>query len=99
MPGVDGHQNPRGIAHAGILATLGDTAIGMTMSAKGKSPSVTANLSIDYFGAARPGDWVEAHVELDKMGARLRFGTCKLMCGDRCLLRATAIFSVVMPKA
>ncbi len=94
------HVNPLGIAHGGMLATLADTAIGMMMLLEaGKNhPAVTVNLSLDYFDAARPGDWVEAHVEFDRLGSRLRFGTCRLVAGERCLLRATAIFSVLAPR-
>jgi len=95
------HLNPLGIPHGGMLATLADTAIGMMMSleAGSKRPTaVTANLSLDYFDSARVGDWVEAHVSFDKLGNRLRFGSCKLMVGERCLLRATAIFSVLAPR-
>ncbi|MDF3838265.1 PaaI family thioesterase [Cupriavidus basilensis] len=95
------HLNPLGIPHGGMLATLADTAIGMMMLMEGERmpPAVTVNLSLDYFEAARVGDWVEAHVAFDKMGSRLRFGHCRLMAGERCLLRATAIFSVLAPRA
>lgn len=95
------HLNPLGIPHGGMLATLADTAIGMMMAleTERKQPAVTVNLSMDYFDAARVGDWVEAHVEFDKLGSRLRFGGCRLMAGERCLLRATAIFSVLTPRA
>jgi uncharacterized protein (TIGR00369 family) len=95
------HLNPLGIPHGGMLATLADTAIGMMMLMEGerKPPAVTVNLSLDYFDAARVGEWIEAHVEFDKMGSRLRFGHCHVMAGERCLLRATAIFSVLAPHA
>ncbi|AQV94711.1 PaaI family thioesterase [Cupriavidus necator] len=93
----DGHLNGLGIAHGGMLATLADTAIGMIMMVEDKhgTPGVTATLSIDYLSAASPGDWVEAHVELDKMGSRLRFAGCRLMVGDRCVLKASAVFAVM----
>ncbi|AOY95697.1 esterase [Cupriavidus sp. USMAA2-4] len=95
------HLNPLGIPHGGMLATLADTAIGMMMSLEtgSKRPTaVTANLSLDFFDSARVGDWVEAHVSFDKLGNRLRFGSCRLLAGERCLLRATAIFSVLQPR-
>ncbi len=94
------HLNPLGIPHGGMLATLADTAIGMMMLMEGERmpPAVTVNLSLDYFDAARLGEWIEAHVEFDKLGSRLRFGHCRVMAGERCLLRATAIFSVLAPR-
>ncbi|WER47863.1 PaaI family thioesterase [Cupriavidus sp. WKF15] len=94
------HLNNLGIPHGGMLATLADTAIGMMMQieTKRKNNAVTVNLSLDYLDAARVGDWLEARVEFDKLGARLRYGTCRVMSGERCLLRATAIFAVLAPR-
>ncbi|WP_432262151.1 PaaI family thioesterase [Cupriavidus sp. TMH.W2] len=97
----ENHLNNLGIPHGGMLATLADTAVGMMMSLEtGRSGGgVTVNLSLDFLDSARPGDWVEARVELDKMGSRLRYGTCRVVSGERCLLRATAIFAVLAPRA
>ncbi|SPC14411.1 PaaI family thioesterase [Cupriavidus taiwanensis] len=97
----ESHLNNLGIPHGGMLATLADTAIGMMMSLEtGRAKSaVTVNLSLDYLDSARLGDWVEARVEFDKLGSRLRYGTCRLFSGERCLLRATAIFAVMAPRA
>lgn len=91
------HLNNLDIAHGGMLATLADTAIGAAMmrAAGREPPAVTAHLGLDYLGVVRPGDWLEAHVELDKMGARLRFATCRLMVGSRCMLKANATFAVL----
>ncbi|MEM5431410.1 PaaI family thioesterase [Cupriavidus oxalaticus] len=96
----ESHLNNLGIPHGGMLATLADTAIGMMMSLEtGREKSaVTVNLSLDYLDSARLGDWVEARVEFDKLGSRLRYGTCRLVSGERCLLRATAIFAVLGPR-
>ncbi|WP_427306005.1 PaaI family thioesterase [Cupriavidus sp. H39] len=96
----ENHLNNLGIPHGGMLATLADMAIGMMMSLEtGRTKSaVTVNLSLDYLDSARLGDWVEAHVEFDKLGSRLRYGTCRMFCGERYLLRATAIFSVLAPR-
>jgi acyl-coenzyme A thioesterase 13 len=94
------HLNNLDIAHGGMLATLADTALGAVMlRAVGREhPAVTAHLGLDYLGTVRPGDWLEAHVELDRMGARLRFGTCRLMVDGRCVLKANATFAVISPQ-
>lgn len=96
----ESHLNTLGIPHGGMLATLADTAIGVMMSLEtGRSKgAVTVNLSLDYLDSARLGDWVEARVEFDKLGSRLRYGTCRLVSDGRCLLRATAIFAVLGPR-
>ena len=91
------HTNMRGIAHGGMLATLCDAALGINiaMARRPLAPMVTVNLSTDYLEAARPGDWLEAHVHLRKSGRRLAFAECLLRVGDKVVARATGVFSAV----
>jgi uncharacterized protein (TIGR00369 family) len=89
------HTNSRGICHGGVLATLADLSLGYAMHAKlgGKASFVTAHLAVDYAGAARVGDWIEAEVEIQRMGARLAFANCYLVADGRRIVRASAIFA------
>jgi acyl-coenzyme A thioesterase 13 len=89
------HTNSRGICHGGVLATLADLALGYAMLAKtgGKAELVTAQLSIDYAGAAKVGDWVESAVEIQRVGSRLAFANCYLVAGGQRIVRASAIFA------
>jgi len=89
------HANSRGICHGGVLATLADLALGYAMLAKtgDRGGFLTAHLSVDYAGAARPGDWVESQVEIQRIGARLAFANCYLVSGGKPIVRASAIFS------
>lgn len=91
------HLNHLGVAHGGMLATLADSAVGVVMlqRAERRSPGLTVHLGIDYLNPARAGDWIEAHVELDRMGKRLRVGGCRLMVGEVCVMKASATFAVV----
>ena len=89
------HMNSRGICHGGVLATLADLALGYAIHGKsgGTAAFVTAHLAVDYAGAAREGDWVESKVEIQRIGSRLAFANCYLMCGGRGIVRASAIFA------
>ena len=78
------HCNARGTIHGGILATLADVAIG----------AVTANLSLDYAGTAKIGDWVDSRVDIHKRGTRLAFGNCYLCVGEERIARASAVFLI-----
>ncbi|TCW84081.1 PaaI family thioesterase [Burkholderia sp. SRS-46] len=91
------HLNHLGMPHGGMLATLADTAIGLVINrfSGARQQSVTVHLGLDYLSAAQAGDWVEAHVDIDKRGARLHFASCRLTSGERCLLKASATFAVV----
>jgi acyl-coenzyme A thioesterase 13 len=90
------HSNSRGICHGGLLATLADLALGYTMLAQtgGKGGFVTAHLAVDYAGAAHIGDWIESAVEVQRMGTRLAFANCYLICGESRIVRASAIFAL-----
>ncbi|KQQ97260.1 hypothetical protein ASF77_04725 [Massilia sp. Leaf139] len=94
---ADQHTNMRGIVHGGMLASLADSALGLglTMSCEGRNSFVTVNLGSDFLDAARPGDWVEAHVRIGRIGARVAFAECDLMVGERRILRASGVFAVM----
>lgn len=94
------HVNSRGICHGGVLATLADLALGYAMLAKSgeiggqrHGSFVTAHLAVDYAGAARPGDWIESKVEIQRVGSRLAFANCYLISNQKPIVRASAIFA------
>jgi uncharacterized protein (TIGR00369 family) len=95
------HCNRLGIPHGGMLATLADTALGMGLhlARRPRATMVTVNLSLDYLAAAKIGEWLEAHVTPRRLGRQLAFGDCVLRVGEREVLRATGIFSVVSRAA
>ena len=90
------HCNARGAVHGGILATLADIALGYSLAFSTEPPTaaVTANLSIDFAGAAKEGDWIEARIDFHKLGARLAFGNCYIAVGETRIARASAVFLV-----
>ena len=93
------HLNTRGVAHGGMLVTLADSALGIViaMSRKPPYPMVTVNLTTDFADVARAGDWVEARVDVQKIGRRLAFANCHLWVGEKRILRASGIFAHVPP--
>jgi uncharacterized protein (TIGR00369 family) len=93
------HLNTRGIAHGGMLVTLADSALGivLALSLTPPQPMVTVNLTADFADSAHLGDWVEAHVDIQKVGIRLAFANCYLRVGDRRILRASGVFARMPP--
>jgi acyl-coenzyme A thioesterase 13 len=89
------HTNARGTAHGGLLLTLSDIALGYTAAFSDEPPLslTTANLCADFAGQARIGDWVEAHVDLQKIGRRLVFANAYLVVGAERIARASAVFA------
>jgi uncharacterized protein (TIGR00369 family) len=90
------HCNARGTVHGGILATLADVALGYAMSFSTEPPTaaVTANLSLDFAGSARIGDWLQTQVDIQKLGSRLAFANCYITAGGERIVRASAVFLV-----
>jgi len=90
------HCNSRGICHGGLLASLADVALGYAAlaSSAGATSFVTVQLSMDFAGAAKVGDWVQSEALVQKTGARLAFANCYLMVGDTRIVRASAVFAL-----
>jgi acyl-coenzyme A thioesterase 13 len=89
------HANARGLAHGGLLLTLADIALGY-VSAFSEDPPLsltTANMSADFVGSAKLGDWLEAHVDILKIGKRLVFANAHLVVGDERIARVSAVFA------
>ncbi len=105
---AEGHTNIRGTAHGGLLVTMADIALGYNASFAGTDkqagarPSAaltTANLSVDFAGSAAVGDWVEAHVDIQRVGGRLASANAYLSVGPRRIVRASAVFAVTATNA
>jgi len=91
------HLNAGGKAMGGLLATLVDFAIGRAVHAAldDDGGAVTVSLTTDFLGPAEPGEFVEAHTEVERLGGRLAFADCSLRVGDREVVRGRAVFAVL----
>lgn len=96
---ADRHTNIRQIAHGGFLVTMVDTALGIVVSSSREPPQpiVTVSLTTNFISSASPGDWVEAHVDIDRMGGRLAYASCTLLTGDRTIMTGTGVFALMKP--
>jgi acyl-coenzyme A thioesterase PaaI-like protein len=90
----DGHANARGTAHGGLLLTMADVALGYQLALTQEPPvrATTASVSADFLGAANVGDWLQAQVEMQQLGARLAFANAYLTAGERRVARVSATF-------
>ena len=93
MPITADDLNSLGIVHGGMLAAIIDTAMGVVVGREiGAVSTPTISLSIDYLGAVREGDFVEAHVDVHKLGVRISNASCLLKVGERLVARASGVF-------
>ena len=63
------------------------------MSETPPAPLITASLTADFIGGAKVGDWVEAHVEVQKVGGRLAFANSFLVVNGERITRGSAVFA------
>lgn len=90
---AEDHLNRLGIVHGGLLTTLVDTAMGVAIGrVTGTVSTPTINLNIDFMGAVREGEWVEAHAEVHKLGRRISNASCVVKAGERVVLRSSGTF-------
>ena len=89
------HLNFANIVHGGMLTTLADQAMGMTaLRANANKPHATIELSIQFIGAVRLGEFVEAHCEVVRLTRAIIFMQCKLVVGTRTVANATGVWKI-----
>ena len=94
------HSNSRGLVHGGFLATLADNAMGLTcgvaLAAEDRTVlgMVTINLSLDYVGQAKIGDWLQTESRIVKLGGTLGFVESQILANDSPVARANATFKI-----
>ncbi len=89
------HANARGLAHGGLLTTFADISLGYALAYSTDPPGtyVTVHMDLDFAGAARIGDWLEARVDIQKRGSRMAFANAYLSVGEQRVVRASAVFA------
>jgi acyl-coenzyme A thioesterase PaaI-like protein len=78
-----------------VLLTLADVALGYAAEGSVDPPArlITASISADFAGSARPGDWVETRVDVQRVGVRMAFANAYLHVRERRVVRASAVFA------
>jgi uncharacterized protein (TIGR00369 family) len=96
---AEAHTNSRGVAHGGFISTLADQAMGSSLVAINLDPekqtAITVNLSVDFVGSAKVGQWVEFTTTFIKVGSTICFTQCFVTADGAPVARANATFRVV----
>lgn len=93
----DGHLNYQAMAHGGVITTLADVALSYCIHASAEpSPMVaTATLTVNFLGAARLDDWLEADAHIDRMGKRLCHTSGTIRRDGAPIATMSGVFSVL----
>lgn len=92
------HCNARGMLHGGLVSALADNAMGLAcvIAAGGNaSGAVTASLTVDFLGSAKPGQWLEVAARARKAGSTLGFGSATVTADGVAIAGASAVFRML----
>ena len=96
----EAHCNSRGIIHGGFISAIADNAMGLScvqiMKGQGRDVKslVTVNLSVDFTGMAKIGEWIATDSEVVKLGGSLGFVRTQLTTSKGVVARANATFKL-----
>jgi acyl-CoA thioesterase len=94
------HMNPGGIVHGGVIATLLDAAIGLSLRSKlgMTTDHVTIELDVHYLSPARDGALI-GRGRAVRVGGRVSYGEAELSAEDGTVVaKGTATFLVVQAR-
>ncbi|CAN5438576.1 PaaI family thioesterase [soil metagenome] len=94
------HTNSRGLIHGGLIAALADNAMGLSCCVKGGFQGiVTVNLSVDFLGSAKIGQWLAFETDFVKIGGSICFAQCFVTADGEPCARANATFKIPSKKS
>jgi uncharacterized protein (TIGR00369 family) len=89
------HCNGRGFAHGGLIASLADNAMGLSLAVVQALPNVvTVHLSIDYVRAVQRGQWLQVEPRILRVGKSLGFVDALITADGEVAARADATFRI-----
>jgi uncharacterized protein (TIGR00369 family) len=90
----DGHLNPHGTVHGGVIATLVDSAMGAAVATGDVAP-VTIDLTVTYLEPAGPGRLV-ARARVRRRGKRITIVEADVAdADDEAVAHAVATFTTI----
>ena len=95
------HTNSRGLVHGGLISALADNAMGLSCGRflDGGVSVITVNLTLDFVGSARIGQWLEFDTNFVRAGSTLCFTQALVTADGEPCARANAVFRVVKKAA
>ncbi|WP_376089939.1 PaaI family thioesterase [Roseomonas sp. CCTCC AB2023176] len=92
----DRHLNGAGIVHGGLLVTMADNALGLTVwEAAGRVPCVTVTLNTQFISAVHPGEFIQARAEILRQARSTVFVRGVLTVGDRIVAAADGVWKIL----
>ncbi|WP_456750582.1 PaaI family thioesterase [Bradyrhizobium sp. USDA 4461] len=95
------HCNGRGFLHGGVISSLADNAMGLSvieaLAAKGSDRSragVTLSLAVNYIASGRVGQWFEVIPRVINARQTIAFTDASILADGELVAQATACFRI-----
>ena len=94
------HGNLRGNLHGGMLMTLADRILGLTVEeAIGHLPVATISLTNEFVAAANVGDWLVGRAEIIRRTRSLAFVRGVIRRGENVVLNSSGIWRIFSARS
>jgi len=94
------HCNNRALLHGGVISTLADIAMGMSLALarrrlfEDQNPGLTTSLTIDYIASGAIGQWLEVRPRIVHAGRASGVTDALITADGKTIARAAASFRV-----
>lgn len=90
------HINYQIAAHGGVIATYADVALSHAiydLERPRLAPS-TINLAVSFLAGTKLGDWLEAYVQIDRIGGRTAYSSGRILCEGTPIATMAGVFAI-----
>jgi len=93
------HINYKDGTHGGVISTFADVALSHAVydAERPRLAPSTITLQVNYLAAARLGDWLEAHVTVDRLGGRTAYTSGRIVRGKEVIATMSGVFAIRRP--
>ena len=93
---VPHHINYADAAHGGVMSTFADVALSHAVydAERPRLAPSTVTLTVNYLAAAKLGDWLEARVQIDRLGGRMAYTSGGIWRGEEQVATMSGVFAV-----
>lgn len=90
------HINYQDAAHGGVISTFADVALSHAVydAERPRLTPSTITLGVNYLHGAKLGDWLEAHVRIDRLGGRTAYTSGEIVREGEPVATMTGVFAI-----
>ncbi len=90
------HINYQDAAHGGVVSTFADVALSHAVydAERPRLTPSTITLQVNYLKGAKLGDWLEADVQIDRLGGRTAYTSGRILREGEPIATMSGVFAI-----